>query len=226
MEKILGLDIGTLFWIALPVIMLISYFLSPAYKTARQLKNTQRKPIHRVRENEYAKIVGKAVNFETPLTAPISKRACVYYEVVVKRQDLHGNWIPIVNDILFQNFYIVADNDTALVNLNLSRKDRKLLNLVSDHSVHSGTFNDASEAFKQYLRTHSKKSTNALGFNKSLRYTERIIEINEEIAVMGLCKWKKQSNSTNANEKQLMLYGTTKQKLYITDVPKAMKPIK
>ncbi|MEM6719288.1 MAG: hypothetical protein AAF611_08250 [Bacteroidota bacterium] len=178
-----------------------------------------------VREDEYVKIVGKATNFETALQAPISKRSCVYYHVIVERR-AHKSWIKIIDDELFQNFHIVADGEKALINLNLSRKNCKVLNIVSDHAVDSNLFKDASEAFEQYLNTQNTDSKNLLGLNRELRYTERIIEIDEEIAVMGIGKWKNDSKNKSTNEKQLMLYGTEKRKLYVTDDPKAMKQVR
>jgi hypothetical protein len=85
MEKIWGIDTYILFIVAI-VIAVVSYFFSPSYRISKQLKNTRRKPIQNVRENEYVKIVGKAVNFDMPLTAPMSKRSCVYYKIVVERK--------------------------------------------------------------------------------------------------------------------------------------------
>jgi hypothetical protein len=140
---------------------------------------------------------------------------------------MNGNWIPIINDVIFQNFHLQSNNNLALINLNLSRKNCKMLNLIIDDWSYVSTFKDANEAFKQYLHSQGKKSTNLLGINRELRYSESSIEIDEEIAVMGIGKWKqhKTSKSNDSNEKILMLYGTEKRKLYITDVPKAIKSV-
>jgi len=38
----------------------------------REFKKSRKKPINRIQENEYAKIIGKAKHFNEPLEAPLS----------------------------------------------------------------------------------------------------------------------------------------------------------
>jgi hypothetical protein len=53
-----------------------------------------------------------------------------------------------------------------------------------------GSFNDPSPEFKKVLDDFGIKSETWLGFNKTLKYTERIIEVGETITVGGIAKWK------------------------------------
>ncbi|PTX60135.1 hypothetical protein C8N46_107141 [Kordia periserrulae] len=215
--------------VAVILIIVISYYYSPKSRIMRQLKKVRRKPIHSVRENEYVKIVGKAKNKTsvTPLSAPLSKRPCVYYHVKVEKKG-DKSWHTIIDDILFQDFYIQTTSESALVELNLTRKKQKLVHLVADHNAKSGFLKDADNTLEQYLQQHNKKSTNFLGLNRTLRYTERIIEIDEEIAVMGIGKWKTIDTPLDSysDSRIVTLSGTEKQKLLVTDEPKAMEPVR
>lgn len=61
-----------------------------------------------------------------------------------------------------------------------------------------------------------------MGFNKTLRYTEGIIEIGEEITVAGYIKWERLSNPIvdYSYSKIATLKSSEKQKIIITDLPK------
>ena len=65
--------------------------------------------------------------------------------------------------------------------------------MVIDKSVSSGSFNDPTPEFERVLNYYGIDSTTLFGFNKSLRYSERIIEIGETITVGGIAKWKRLS---------------------------------
>lgn len=60
-----------------------------------------------------------------------------------------------------------------------------------------------------------------------MRYTERIIAVDEEIAVMGIGKWTTIDTPIDgySDSRVLTLSGNSKQRLLITDEPKAMKRV-
>lgn len=62
----------------------------------------------------------------------------------------------------------------------------------------------------------------AFGFNKTLRYTEGIIEVGEEITVAGFVEWEtlKEPIEGYSYSKIATLKGSEKQKVIITDLPK------
>ncbi len=62
--------------------------------------------------------------------------------------------------------------------------------MVFDAKFSSGTFNDPSNRLIQYLEQFGKESTGMLGFNKTLRFREGILEIGEKVAVLGEGRWK------------------------------------
>lgn len=170
---------------------------------------------------EIAKHVGE------PLIAPLSKRECVYFEVIVKEKQ-GKSWRNVITDIQFQDFFIKAGTENAVLHLNARTKLEKRIHLVTDHSFHSGVFNNTDAAVVKYLNEHGIKEKSFFGMNRPLQYEERIIEVNEEIAVMGIGNWQTIDTPMDSysDGRILVLSGTKEQRLLITDEPKAMKRIK
>lgn len=227
MENYTKFIIPALIFLGIGLIILIGTYFSSKNRILRQLKKMRRKPIYSVRDREYVKIIGKAKHAGEPLIAPLSKRKCVYYDVKVEQKG-DKSWHIIIDDILFQDFYIQEGSDHAIIQLNKTRKKQKLIHLVTDHTLHSGTFKEIPREFESYLKKHGKKSKGFLGFNKTLRYTERIIELDEEIAAMGIGKWTTIDTPIDgySDSRILSLAGTEKQKLLITDEPKGLIRVK
>ena len=219
--------IPILFISGVAVLIIVGIFFSDKHRILRELKKVRRKQIHSVRENEYVKIIGKAKHAGEPLIAPLSKRKCVYYDV--KIEEKRGkHWKVMIDDVLFQDFFISTGTENAILSLHVQRKDTKRIHLVTDHSLNSGTFKNTNPEIEQYLKQKGNKSTGFLGMNKTLRYKESIIELDEEIAVMGIGKWKTIDTPIDgySDSRVLALTGTEKQKLLITDEPKAMERVK
>jgi hypothetical protein len=133
-----------------------------------------------------------------------------------------------VDDVQFQDFFLQAGTESAVIHLNARRKHEKRIHLVADHAFSSGFLNNLDEEVEPYLRQYGKSSKGALGFNKTMRFTERIIEVDEEIAAMGIGKWTTIDTPIDgySDSRILSLTGTEKQKLLITDEPKAMERVK
>ena len=100
--------------------------------------------------------------------------------------------------------------------------------IVEDKRINSGTFNSPSTKFKEVLDNFGVESESWLGFNKTLKYTERILEIGETITVGGIAKWKVLNEPIEgySYSKIAALESGAKQKLVITDHPNAIKPLK
>jgi hypothetical protein len=213
--------------IVIATFVLVALYKSPKHTILRALKKTRRKPIISVREGEYVKIVGNAKSEDAPLLAPLSKRPCVFYEVEVAQVTSEDSE-TIIHDIQFQDFYIQAGTDSALIQLNRLREKEKLIHLVADHTAKSGTFKKADATLEAFMREHNQNSKGFLGLSKSLKYTERIIEIDEEIAVLGIGKWETNDAPKDrySSARILTLSGTNTQRLLITDEAKAMERVK
>ena len=189
----------------------------------REFKKSRKKPINRIQENEYAKIIGRAKHVNQPLEAPLSGRKCVYYQVIIEVKG-DKSWRRIINDEKHQDFFIESNSEMAIVKMSLLQKSMKRFFLVKDYKEKSGFRNDATEKLERYLKLHNKKSTAFLGINKTVRYSEGVIELNEPITVKGVAQWKILNEPIEgySYSKILTLIGTKKEKLLVTDEPKAL----
>ena len=205
------------------VIAFLAIYFSNKKTMLREFKKSRKKPINRIQENEYAKIIGRAKHVNQPLEAPLSGRKCVYYQVIVEVKG-DKSWRRIINDEKHQDFFIESNSEMAIVKMSLLQKSMKRFFLVKDYKEKSGFRNDATEKLERYLKLHNKKSTAFLGINKTVRYSEGVIELNEPITVKGVAQWKILNEPIEgySYSKILTLTGTKKEKLLVTDEPKAL----
>lgn len=189
----------------------------------RALKNAPYKRIHEVQNGEKARVVGRIVYAGQVLHSPLSKRHCVAYHVEVqelRRSGKHNTWVTVINEEKRGDIVIHDGMGNALVD---SASVQTLM--VQDANFNSGTFNDASPELEEYLRMHGRQSTGFLGFNKSLRYREGILEQNELVAAVGVGTWgsARAKNLNLPNDRLLMIGPDEKGKLYVTDDPGLIK---
>jgi hypothetical protein len=208
------------------VIGFVATYFSNKKVMLREFKKSRKKQINRIQENEYAKIIGKAKHVHEPLEAPLSGRQCVYYHVMVEVKG-DKNWRRIINDEKHQDFFIESNSEMAIVKISATQKSTRRFHLVKDYKEKSGFRNDATEKLEAYLKYHNKNITSILGINKTIRYTEGVIELNEPIAVKGVAKWSalKEPIEGYSYSKILTVTGTKKEKLLVTDEPKALERI-
>lgn len=205
------------------ILIFLGFYYSKKNTILRELKKTRKKQISSVRENEYAKVIGKALHVHEPLIAPLSGRKCVYYYVHIQRKG-DKSWHTFIKEEKAQDFFLEINGEMAIV-----KPDEfpKKTFVVEDFETNSGTFNDATPALEKFLKEHDKESTGFLGFNKTLRYKEGVIELKENISVKGIGKWKplKEPIAGYSYSKILTLTGNQKQKLIITDLPESLKRV-
>lgn len=218
--------IPILFIAAIVMMIVFGYFFSDKQRILRELKKSRRKQINQVRENEYAKVIGKAKYVDEPLIAPLSGRKCVYYKVHVERKG-DKSWHTVVKETKAQDFFLETNTELAIVKANFEVDKNKRVYLEEDHKRNSGFLNDANHKLNDYLAKHNKSSTGFLGFNKTLRYKEGIIALNETIAVKGIAKWKALNEPVEgySYSRILTFEGDPKQKLLISDTPKALEKV-
>jgi hypothetical protein len=220
------LIIPILMFSAVLVFALIGSYFSNKKMMLREFKKSRKKSINRIQENEYAKIIGKATHVHEPLEAPLSGRRCVYYHVMVEVKG-DKSWRRIINDEKHQDFFIESNSEMAIVKISATQKSTRRFHLVKDYKEKSGFRNDATEKLEAYLKYHNKNSTSILGINKTIRYTEGVIELNEPIAVKGVAKWSalKEPIEGYSYSKILTVTGSKEEKLLVTDEPKALETI-
>lgn len=212
--------------IAIISIGLTSYFFSKKQVIFRKLGKFQDRKIAQIRSNELTKITGKTLHVHEPLIAPFSKRKCVSYVIKIAQKRSSGKssyWKTLVKEEKIQDFFL-KDRSGEVVMIKPTSVPRNYDSfVVKDRSVSSGIFNDPTPEFEALLSRYDIQSTNFMGFNKKLRYTERIIEVGEEITVGGIAKWKTINEPIQdySYSKIAVLESTDAQKLIITDHPDA-----
>lgn len=201
------------------------YYFNPKKVILRKLSKTPSKPIGSLKTNEFVKITGKALHVKEPLIAPLSKRKCIFYSMTIQKRVSTGkssHWKTIVKEEKIQDFFIDNKGDFAIVKP-IQNPKNFISYLVKDKKASSGVFNGPTPEFESVLRQYNIDSTNFFGYNKSLRYTEGVIEIGEQITVAGIAKWKTLNEPIPeyTYSKIAALESSDKQKLIITDVPMA-----
>lgn len=205
------------------IIAFVSYFFGTKQVIKRTLSKIPNKPIGGLKTNELTKINGKALHVKEPLIAPLSKRQCIFYTVTIKERRSTGKstyWKTLVDETMIQDFFIEKNGDYAIVKP-IKHPKNYISYLVVDKKTSSGTFNDPTPDFESLLKRYNIDSSNYFGFNKSLKYTEAIIEIGENITVAGIAKWKSLNEPIPEYpySKIAALESNEKQKLIITDMP-------
>lgn len=204
-------------------ILFFSIYYSDKQIIIRTLRKLPNKPYSGLKTNTFTKVTGKALAIENPLIAPYSNRPCVFYKIQIQQNKKSGKnnyWKTIVNEEKVQSFLLERNSDYVLVEPKENPKNYKSY-LVIDKKTTSGTFNKPTPAFLKVLEKYNIKNEGYFGQNKSLRYTEAVIEIGEEITVAGIAKWKKISTpiAGYSYSKIAALENSNQQKIIITDLP-------
>ncbi|MCB0457639.1 MAG: hypothetical protein KDC91_07845 [Flavobacteriaceae bacterium] len=175
-----------------------------------------------IQSGQYEKVIGKALFVKETMTAPLSGRTCVFYHVQVT-QKRGKSWDTIIDDKKIAPFFLDCNGEMILIKADGPPKSQVVI-LDQDHKASSGFMNDASMRLENYLKAFGKQSTSLFGLNKAIKYYEGIIEPNEKIVVKGVAQWKQLNEPIEgyAYSKILTLSGSDTQKLYITDLKKAL----
>lgn len=209
------------FVIALSVFLLIwfvSHYYSEKSRITRALKKVKHKRLDMIRNGDIIRTVGRVEFIEDPLYAPLSGRKCAYYKILVEKEGSGKNssWEEYLKEEKIQNFYISDGTHRLMVNTEVI-----ISHLVVDAKFKSGFLNDPSHRLKKYLNSNSKSSENFLGFNKTLRYHEAVLEEGEMIAVVG--KAVALSTVSNRGDMLLQLTNYDNKEVHITDDPELVK---
>lgn len=227
-SNISGLGIPFAILIAIGSIIFLIYYFNKKQIILRKLSKFQFKRITQFRTNELTKITGKVLEVNDPFTAPFSKRKCVAYVIKIKQQVRTGKnsyWKTLVEVEDIQDFFIEKGGELVMIKPSRATSNYYAY-LVEDNTMTSGTFNDPTPEFQKVLDSFGVESINWLGFNKTLKYSERIIEIGETITVGGLAKWKALNQPIDgySYSKIAALESDDTHKLIITDLPQAREP--
>lgn len=209
-------------------IIYLIYYYSASTIILRTLKKLPYQRVGSLRTQSFSKIEGKALNIESPLIAPLSKRPCVFYKMKIEKKVKRGkssHWKTLVYEEEIQDFFIEQNGERVVV---FPKKVPQNYNeyLITDKTVRIGTFGTSSPEFIELLNAYNIEAKGVFGFTKSFRYTEAIVEVGERIVVAGNIKWMDLENPiADYNYSSIAsIIGNAKSKIIITDTPEAHKP--
>lgn len=167
---------------------LYGYYFNKKARIKRQLKKVPLKRISDIQSGETAQLHGTVEIIGDALKAPLSDRLCGYYHVIVERKVSSGKssrWETLIEKEK-NGFFLIKDGRYyAYV-----RRGVVLSHVVQDVHFSSGFLNNATEKLEAFLAKHEEKSTTLLGFNKTIRYQEGVLEPGEKVVAAGICHWK------------------------------------
>lgn len=211
--------------IAIIVIGFCVYYFGKKQRILRKLSKLKRKDILQFRTNEPSKVSGKVLHVHEPFVAPFSKRKCVAFEFKIQQQKHSGKnsyWKTLIDEKNIQDFFIEQRGEVALIKPQTEPLNFDIY-MVEDKRVSSGFLKNPTPEFENLLSAYGIESANLLGFNKTLRYTERILEVGETITVGGIANWKAVDVTVEGYNysKIATLESSEHQNIIITDLPEA-----
>jgi hypothetical protein len=162
-------------------IAFFGWYAGETQSTLRRLRATPQLPIGQVPEGTEVRIRGRVEPLSPPGQAPLTGRACVFYEVIVeeKRGGKNKHWVRVIREIHGVPFAVVDDTGRAIVDASGAK-----LALHHDVTTRSGTLDDADAREQALLARHNIAATGWV-FNKTMRYSEAVIEPGETVVVAG-----------------------------------------
>jgi hypothetical protein len=200
--------------LAAAVAVVASIYFAKDARARRKLAGTRVEAIAQATPGTTARFTGTIEALADQLTAPMSGRRCVYYLAVVQEyrsSGKSGNWVEILRDEQHVDFLVRDGTGAAHV-----RMDAPHVVAVRDHNTRSGTFDDATAIEAAFLQQFSKESTNFLGLNRSLRYSEGALELGEEITVLGATR-------PGDGDIRLVIESPAEGQLLLTDHPRTVR---
>jgi hypothetical protein len=165
------------------------YVALRSQKLARAIENAPLRTAQKLRAGP-AKMKGKVVALEAPLTSPLTRSACVYYHFLVEQQHTTRTggknpttstyWTTVVDDR--RHVVCALDDHTGRAELDL---DGAEVVMTTEERSRSGFLNDAPKRLQRLMEDRYSVSTKGLLFNKNLRYSESVIEEGDDLFVLG-----------------------------------------
>ena len=174
--------------IAGPLLALLFFYLwRKAKRTHDLMTATETSPIGQLTEGP-AEVRGRTATSEEPLISPWRQQQCVHYCFHVQQRRSSTNskghtshyWVTYIKDEKTLPFLVKDETGQAVVD---SSKIKFVIN--QDRFFRSGLMNDADTDLQQLLETRYNKKTEGWMFNKTLKYTETALELDEEVYVFG-----------------------------------------
>jgi hypothetical protein len=163
----------------------------------RALLKARRVPVGEVKDGngQVVKITGRVTCAGVPLTAPLTKRPCVYYEVVVEdfiHPGMDGRDTDVVEETQSIDFFLSDETGRALI-----RSQAMTVNATKRVKFALGPFDDMIPELKAFLERHGREIPRP-GRPKRLKAEERIVGVDEAVTVLGLVRREPDPDPTSA----------------------------
>jgi len=172
--------------VALTVSGICGYFAWRNYSVMRLIKDLPTSPIDEV-TNGIAEVQGRVVPGSDVLLSPMGNRECVHYRFRVQERRTRSTgksassyWATVIDDRETLDCLVEDDSGRAEVELRQAR-----LILDPDATARSGLLNDAPPEVERLLQRRYGRSSQGLLFNKTMRYTETVLEVGDPLYVLG-----------------------------------------
>ena len=204
--------------------------LSPRGALRRRASAVPQFSIRDLPEGQPGRLAGMVAAVGPVLTAPVSGRACVYYEVAVRRhRGLETtDWLEFEHQVLAETRSVrfALDDGTGRTIIDPSHVEL-LIGCDVDHWYHPG---DPETAAEEALLARHTYAPRGLLFAKRLRFTESIIEVGERIAVVGIATREPDPDAPPSPEyrgapaTRPRLTGTVRHPIFLSDEPALAPP--
>ncbi len=159
----------------------------------RLIEDTPRSTLRSMAPGE-VEVTGQALDWQA-LTGPFSQKPCVYYEYSVEEErtrtvgtgkDEHTEtyWATIKSeDTSEKPFYL--DDGTGL---GLVQPKNAEMVLLGAYELTPGIFTDIPPHVSAFLKTRGVDCYGLFGFERPLRFTERILAVGQPLYILGTCQ--------------------------------------
>ncbi len=172
--------------VCIAVVGILVYFAYRFHRIATLIKDTPTSKVIDLHER-LVEVQGSVRAGGRMLQSPLAGTDCVYYRFKVEERRTSGmgnhhrsHWRTIINDS--EVVPCLVEDDTGVAEVML--EEAKLV-LAPDSHTHSGFFNDTSPELERTLNDRYGRSSKGFIFNKSMRYSETILEVGDPLYVLG-----------------------------------------
>jgi len=164
----------------------VVYLLGYAHqKLATLIETMQVTPVASV-TGGFVEVKGRAKGARPLLVSPLTGKPCVYFRFLVEeevKRNKSSYWRTVIDDQQ-ECGLVLEDMHQGSIAVNVRNAQ---LMLEPDVHIRSGFLKDAPAGVEATLQRYGKTSQGLI-FNKTMRYAETVLEVNDEIHVLGLAQ--------------------------------------